>query len=300
MDDQNGLAGGVLPGDDAPTFSVVIPVYRDWDRLATCLEALARQSLEPDRFEVIVADNDPGHGGAVPPLPANTRIVEGPEPGSYAARNAAVAVARGRYLAFTDSDCVPDPDWLLNALAALERDPHARHTGPIPIFREERGRYYAYLYEYHTAFRQRETAADGISTTANLIVSRADFDRVGPFDTGLLSGGDYVWSQRAQDAGVPLVFHEDLMVRHPARVTVRAILAKKRRTSGGEARFKNASIWSYNRYRLLPRIGAVRFDRGDVSAVDRAVLLGIAWLRNVHGCFAFTTVRLGLTKPNRS
>lgn len=288
------------PNLSAPDFSVIIPVYRDWGRLPKCLDALSRQSLGRDRFEIIVADNEPGHGHPTPPLPANARIIVVSEPGSYNARNAAVAASRGEHLAFTDSDCVPDPDWLLNGLAALKRQPHHRHVGPIPIFREEAGRYYAYLYEYHTAFRQRETAARGVGTTANLIVSRAAFDKVGPFDTNLLSGGDFVWSERAERAGVPLTFHDDLVVRHPARASIGAILAKKRRTSGSEALFKETSVWRYNRHRLAPRLGAISFDRGPVSRVDKAVLLGIDWVRNLHGCFAFTTVRLGVAKPNRS
>jgi GT2 family glycosyltransferase len=301
MDHEQGNGGYTSPEcDQNLVFSVIIPVYRDWKRLAICLEALSRQSLSPDEFEVIIVDNEPGHGFTVPPLPRNAKIIIAGEPGSYNARNAAVALARGCYLAFTDSDCIPDPNWLANALAALQEQPSARHVGPIPIFREQTGRYYAYLYEFHTAFRQKEIAMEGISTTANLAVSRAAFDKVGLFDTNLLSGGDYVWSRRAEKAGIPLVFHDNIIVRHPARASLKAILAKKRRTSGGEAMFKRTSVWTYNRYRLVPRVSAINFDRGSISMIDKTVLLGIAWLRNIHGCFAFTTVRLGLKKPNRS
>jgi GT2 family glycosyltransferase len=301
MHNERASAGETFSNSPVrPAFSVIIPVYRDWDRLALCLSALAHQRLAQDEFEIVIADNEPGHGFAVPPLPANAKIVVTSKPGSYNARNTAIAAARGRYLAFTDSDCIPDSNWLVNAYSALQSQPHARHVGPITIFREDAGHYYAYLYEYHTAFRQREIAAEGISTTANLIVARSSFDKVGLFNTDLLSGGDYVWSQRAEEAGIPLVYHENIVVRHPARVSLSAILAKKRRTSGGEAIFKKTSIWRYNRYRLVPRLTAISFDRGPVSLADKAVLLGIAWLRNIHGCFAFTTVRLGLNKPNRS
>lgn len=301
MDWNSGNVGGECSGNkEGPTFSVIIPVYRDWYRLATCLEALAGQTLDQDKFEIIIVDNEPGHGFTIPPIPSNAKIVLAGEPGSYSARNAAIAVACGRYLAFTDSDCVPAPDWLANARLAVEEQPLARHTGPIPIFREQAGRYYAYLYEYHTAFRQRENAFEGISTTANLIVSKAEFDRVGPFDTNLLSGGDYVWSRRAEEAKVPLVYHDNIVVRHPARVSVKAILAKKRRTSGSEAIFKTTSLWRYSRHRLMPKVSAITFDRGRVSIIDKVMLLGIAWLKDVHGCIAFTTVRLGLSKPHRS
>jgi len=301
MDRNSGNVDGEGSGSNqGPAFSVIIPVYRDWYRLAACLDALAGQTLGQDEFEIIIADNEPGHEFTIPPIPCNAKIVVAGEPGSYNARNAAIAVARGRYLAFTDSDCVPDPNWLANARLAVEGQPLARHTGPIPIFREQAGCYYAYLYEYHTAFRQREIALEGISATANLIVSKAQFDKVGPFDTILLSGGDYVWSRRAEEANVPLVYHGDIVVRHPARVSIKAILAKKRRTSGSEAIFKKTSLWRYSRYRLMPKLNAITFDRGTVSITDKVVLLGISWLKDIHGCIAFTTVRLGLSKPHRS
>lgn len=301
MDRSSGNVGGGGSGSDPGlAFSVIIPVYRDWERLGACLEALTQQTLGQDEFEVIIVDNEPGHGFTIPPLPSNARVVLAGEPGSYNARNAAIALASGRYLAFTDSDCVPDPDWLANARLAVEGQPLARHTGPIPIFRGQAGCYYAYLYEYHTAFRQREVAREGISATANLIISKIEFDKVGPFDANLLSGGDYVWSRRAEEASVPLVYHDDIIVRHPARASIKAILAKKRRTSGSEAIFKKTSLWAYNRHRLMPKLNAIAFDRGTVSRFDKVILLGIAWLKDIHGCVAFTTVRLGLSKPHRS
>src|SRR5439155_15998009 len=43
--------------------------------------------------------------------------------GPAIARNLAVAEARGEVLAFTDSDCIPEPGWLKAGVAALESDP---------------------------------------------------------------------------------------------------------------------------------------------------------------------------------
>lgn len=41
-------------------------------------------------------------------------------PGSYAARNAGLHVARGDVYAFTDADCIPTPDWLTTGLATFK------------------------------------------------------------------------------------------------------------------------------------------------------------------------------------
>ena len=40
-----------------PFVSVVIPTYRRPQRLASCLEALARQDYPADRFEVVAVDD---------------------------------------------------------------------------------------------------------------------------------------------------------------------------------------------------------------------------------------------------
>ena len=42
--------------------SVIIPVYRDWARLRSCLDALERQTIGPDAFEIILANNEPEAG----------------------------------------------------------------------------------------------------------------------------------------------------------------------------------------------------------------------------------------------
>src|SRR5262245_50422661 len=102
-----------------PFISVIIPVYNDTERLRTCLTALADQTYPRDRYEVIVVDN----GSTIPPRSLVESFpgfvfAEESKPGSYAARNRGLQIARGDVLAFTDSDCIPDRHWL----AAGERE----------------------------------------------------------------------------------------------------------------------------------------------------------------------------------
>ena len=108
-----------------PEISVVAPVYRHWALVPGLLAALGAQSLDADRFEILLVDNDPAAGTAPPPLPGNARVLPGTAPGSYAARNAGAASARGALIAFTDADCNPDPDWL-EALREAARSRQSR------------------------------------------------------------------------------------------------------------------------------------------------------------------------------
>lgn len=103
-----------------PLFSVVIPTYARPTQLSECLEALAGIQLPDESFEVVVVDD----GSGAPPEAVVHRfrdrldvsLLVAAHGGPAAARNHGVARARGRFLAFTDDDCRPAPQWL-HALA---------------------------------------------------------------------------------------------------------------------------------------------------------------------------------------
>lgn len=99
-----------------PAISVVVPVGPAHNRdefLGACLDALSRQTLPADRFEVVVVLDGAGAPGARLPDPARTRIVAlRPRAGSPAVYLRGLAAAAGDLIAFTDADCTPAPDWL--------------------------------------------------------------------------------------------------------------------------------------------------------------------------------------------
>ena len=275
--------------------SVIIPVYRDLPRLALCLDALTRQSLPPECFEIIVVDNAPQPH--VPPesLPANTRLIHEPTPGSYVARNAGVAASRAPHLAFADGDCIPDEQWLENGLAALRAYPGSRITGPVTIFRERGGGHYAHMHDLNIAFPNRRYVASGHCVTANLLVARTVFDQVGPFDH-CLSGGDARWGRKAAAAGVPIRYEDDVSVRHPARRSVREIFRKSRRTAGSSPRDARFFLKI-----MKPPISSIaRFRREGLSRAEALIVFSIFWASRLIQAQEFSLVRLRLKRPNRS
>ena len=121
--------------------SVVIPTYGRPRALARCLASLAEVAPPEGGFEVVVVD-DGGRRPARPVVEAAAkavtdvptgppiRLVEQPNRGPAAARNAGAAAARGRFLAFTDDDCRPEPGWLRTLIPALREEPSALVAGP--------------------------------------------------------------------------------------------------------------------------------------------------------------------------
>lgn len=214
-------------------FSVIIPTYNDWERLQTCVNSIMSSQLELNRdYEIIVVDNASTHE---PPKSLMNRegllLVHETTPGSYAARNSGAKHARGTYLAFTDSDCVPCKYWLENACAVFSEKQCSLIGGRIDLFRVEGSSRWAYVYEKHTAFPQEKNVPKGHSVTANLFVKREVFEGLGGFNAEIKSGGDWEFSRRAVDAGYKLIYAGNVKVKHPARSTVRAIFRKQRRFS---------------------------------------------------------------------
>lgn len=289
----------------APIVSVIIPVYRDWERLSLCLEALSRQTLGRERIEIIVANNEPEPRTAPGPLPPNARLIHEPKPGSYAARNSALQIAAGQVVAFTDSDCVPEPQWLERALAIIAERPGTRVTGPVTIFREPDTSQWAFVYEYHTAFKQKAQAALGRCATANLIVSRSVFDTVGAFNEALASGGDTEWGERAHRAGVPILYDEAVAVGHPARRTLKEIMKKRRRLAGSIALRKPYPTYIYPLALLLPPVlnfsrAVLAFKKGPLRPSEWLILYLVHWLSRIVQAQEFFLVRKGWKQANRS
>lgn len=109
--------------------SVVVPTWGRLDQLDSCLDALTRQTLAPERYEIIVVDDEPDHntlhlvsGWRTRKLARGPRLIYLANPGPHgaaAARNRGWRVARAPIIAFTDDAAIPAPDWLEQALAAF-------------------------------------------------------------------------------------------------------------------------------------------------------------------------------------
>ncbi|MDP3747237.1 MAG: glycosyltransferase [Phenylobacterium sp.] len=215
----------------APKVSVVIPHYRDLAGLDLCLRALAAQTYPAADFEVIVADNNSPEGEAAVAevIAGRARLVVVTEKGAGPARNGGVALARGDILAFTDSDCVPEPAWLTEGLAALPAydfiggrvtvlvDDLTAMSGPEAFER-------VFAFDFKTYIEKK-----GFTGAGNLFCARAVFDKVGGFRAAVSE--DVEWSFRARGMGLRLGYAPRAVVGHPARRTWDELWAKWRRVN---------------------------------------------------------------------
>ena len=241
-----------------PVISIIIPVWNSPGLLRRCLDALGAQTLSRDMFEIIVVDN-----GSTDDTSDVARSFPGvillnePQPGSYAARNRGLQQARGIYVAFTDADCLPAPDWLEKGLATAGQHPDAGVlAGRIELFEEGETEGPAFSdYERLFSFPQAY-AARGNCATANWISRRTVFQELGGFDERLKSGGDRQMALRIRDAGLPLIHAPDMLVLHPVRASRGSLVRKRQRLSGGRWERTGAPA------RLLRVLWATLYDTG--------------------------------------
>ena len=222
----------------APFVSVIIPVFNDPERLQLCLNALAGQTYSQERYEIIVIDNgsdkDQNISGVVAGFSLATYLYE-PKPGSYAARNAGLAIAKGTILAFTDADCIPEANWLEKGVSRLTHLPNCGLVaGRIKLFFKGEQASPVELYESVTAFPQERLLKEQHgAATGNVFTFRAVMDKVGEFDDRLKSNGDLEWGARVYEAGFDQVYAADVCVAHPARYTFEDLRRRTLRLAGG-------------------------------------------------------------------
>lgn len=204
-----------------PFVSVIIPVFNDSARLKSCLQALEAQTYPQDSYEVIVIDNNSTEDiSAIATEFKQVKFDFETKPGSYAARNKGIFVAKGDILAFTDSDCLPNFNWIEEGVRCLlSTDNCGLVGGTIKFyFKDRKNPTAAELYDSHNSLQQQNYIEEKkYAATANMFTFKHIVEKIGLFDSDLKSGGDREWGTRVSDAGYKLLYSEDAIVKHPAR-----------------------------------------------------------------------------------
>lgn len=222
-----------------PYFSVIIPVYRDIERLNLCLTSFSKMANPRFEFEVIVVNNDPENtklGLDASVYGYSLKEVLETTPGSYAARNKGISEAKGEVFAFTDSDCVPSFDWLQVAHEHFYDDFNYETgilTGPVPLFYRDANKLsVAEVYEKYTGFTTEAYAKEGYAITANWFSRALVIKEFGGFNSQLKSNGDSELSGRISNK-YKVAYSDKLIVHHPSRYHTHELVGKYKRLIGG-------------------------------------------------------------------
>jgi glycosyltransferase involved in cell wall biosynthesis len=204
--------------------SVVIPARDAEATIARTVAATVAQRLDA-QFEVLVVDDGSADRTGAIAEQAGARVLRNARAlGPADARNAGVAAASGEIIAFTDADCEPAPGWLRAGVAALaEADLVQGRVEPEPGV--EPG-----PFDHVIAVREES----GLYETANLLVRREWFERVGGFrpfidpEQGHF-GEDLVFGWAVRRAGGRTTFASDALVHHEVVRRPAAVWMRERR-----------------------------------------------------------------------
>lgn len=258
-----------VPLTDTPKVSVIVCTHRGSSTLVKCLDSI-RELDYPDYEILVVNDGNDGRVAEIAESYESVRHLATPHEGLGAARNTGAKAATGEIFAYTDDDCVVEPDWLRWIVRQFAEDPELGCAGgpnvPPPP---------------ETATQARVAAAPGGPTHVllddrraehlpgcNLAVRRAVFEKVGGFHTVFRSAGDDVdFCWRVLEAGHGLGFHAAAFVWHHRRFSYRGYFRQQIGYGRAEAllmpmhpeRFRGVggAVWQGQVYVTRRRFGAV-------------------------------------------
>lgn len=219
-----------------PMVSVIVCAYNAERTIRPCLESLCK--LNYPNFEIIVVDDGSRDGTAeIAAAFSDFRLIRQPNRGLGYARNVGLQSARGEIIAYTDSDCAVDPDWLTLLVRAMLEQGSDGCGGPNYAPHED-GRIEACVAAAPGApcpVLIGEETAEHLAG-CNMAFRKEALLKIGGFDPQFTAAGDDVdvcW--RMIDAGYRLGYCPAAFVWHFRRNTAKAYFAQQRGYGRAEA-----------------------------------------------------------------
>jgi glycosyltransferase involved in cell wall biosynthesis len=275
---QDNAALPHRPLPRSPFVSVIVCSYNGAKTLAACLQSLG--NLNYSDYEVILVDDGSTDNTAqIAEQFPHVRYIYQKNHGLSHARNTGAAAAQGEVLAYTDSDCMADVDWLYYLIGTLLSGEFAGVGGPniTPPAQNWIQACVAASPGGPSHVLLTDTIAEHIPG-CNMAFYRSAFENIGGFDTEYHRAGDDVdFCWRLQQSGCVIGFSPTALVWHHRRFTLRAFL--KQQEGYGEAE----SLLRFKHLIFFGPTGTAKW-RGQIYGTPR-----FSWFLNrpiiYHGIF---------------
>lgn len=292
-----------MTGREMPFFSIIVPTRNRPEKLVACLLAMAKLDYPRDLFEIVVVVD----GGAAPPgeqlaslsLGIDLTILTQTHAGPAAARNHGARQARGEYLAFTDDDCLPMPEWLTKLAEGFLVNPccaiGGRTVNAIPGNRYSTASQFLmdFLYSsYNTASNgARFFASNNLALPADL------FRAIGGFSENYprAAGEDRDFCRKWRQHGYSMVYVSEAIVRHAHDLTLTGFIRQQFNYGRGSFLYhllaqgeggKTGGFWPLSLYVKLVTYPVKRARGGQKVSITLLLMLsqlsvaaGRAWER---------------------
>jgi mycofactocin glycosyltransferase len=257
---------------ELPAVSVVVPVYNSERTVEHTIRSLLALNYPKDRLELIFVDNasTDDSPGILAAHAAEIRVLREGKLGRSAARNLGIHEALHPIVAFTDADCVVDPDWLKHLVAPLDAAQVGISGGNIRALRPCNAiqEYGEWLHDHRRAI---QTYKPPYATTVNWASRRSVLIEAGCFDERLPRCEDADLAYRIVQADREIVYQDQAVIYHRNRPDLAGLLRegywhgfysvavlKKHRNFVRKYGYRRGSLKSY---RVLAR-SLIRVARG--------------------------------------
>jgi peptidoglycan/xylan/chitin deacetylase (PgdA/CDA1 family)/GT2 family glycosyltransferase len=219
-----------------------VPTHERRDLVVRLVRLLDDQEYADFEAIVVVDGSSDGTTDALRALEPRFPLIvlEQPQAGPAAARNAGAAAATGEILLFLDDDMAPDRA-LLAAHDRSHREGAQLVLGHLPLDPASPPTAMAAVVgRWAERRRERLSARPGHVPVPDLIsgqmsVARGDFERLGGFDVGLRQGEDRDFGSRARKAGLRVVFDPGAVSRQYYDVDAGEYLRRTRAAARGDS-----------------------------------------------------------------
>ncbi len=219
-----------------PKVSVVVASYNGGRTLKVCLDSLVRLNY-PNYEVILVDDGSTDSSPEIASLYPTIRYIRQTNHGLSVARNTGINASAGEIVAFTDSDCRADEDWLYYIVGDLLTSRFTGMGGHNFLPPEDSPAAAAVLVSpggpAHVMLNDR--LAEHIPG-CNMVFYKWALDEIGGFDPIFMKAGDDVdvcW--RLQQRGYRIGFNPAGFVWHFRRSNVQAYLKQQRGYGEAEA-----------------------------------------------------------------
>ena len=210
--------------------SVVIPAYNAEKEIPSCLDSLLNQTFPKEQCEIIVV-NDGSTDGTEKIVRKydGVKIFTQPNQGPAAARNKGVSESKGEIIVFTDSDCIPEKNWLEEMLKPFNDAEVVGVQGAYKTRQKEVVARFAQIEIEERYWKMSRNERVDFIGSYSAAYRKKEFEEHGGFDTRfpIASGEDADLSYTMSNAGHKLVFNPNAIVYHQHPQTLKKYFRQK-------------------------------------------------------------------------
>ncbi|HTZ11835.1 MAG TPA: glycosyltransferase [Candidatus Margulisiibacteriota bacterium] len=216
---------------------VIVPAKGGGETLKKCLDSLLE--LDYPNKEIILVDDgiEADSRQALEGFKDKMKILKNTSPGPSVARNLASGSTDAEFIAFTDSDCIVDVNWLHELTRIFQEHPEAAGGGGVQDIPMDATEFEKMVFRFMrkcgiiSDYARWTNSISGVNhlPSCNAIYRREIYLKEGGFLKGLWPGEDVEFDYRIKKQGYALFFNPKAVVYHYKPRTLKAFLTMMRR-----------------------------------------------------------------------